>query len=59
MDYGASYTTICSNEYYTNFKTMGHYNPGVGNADHAVAIVGWDDNYSRDNFKTKPTSNGA
>lgn len=29
--------------------------------DHAVSIIGWDDNYSIDNFpeKAKPTSNGA
>ncbi len=30
-------------------------------SDHAVSIIGWDDNYSRDNFAkdSKPTSNGA
>lgn len=29
--------------------------------DHAVSIIGWNDNYSRDNFAkdSKPTSNGA
>ena len=29
--------------------------------DHAITIVGWDDNYSRDNFtgKAKPKNNGA
>ena len=31
------------------------------NRDHAITIVGWDDNYSRDNFNeaSKPKSNGA
>lgn len=30
-------------------------------ADHAVSIIGWDDNYSRENFaeNSRPTSNGA
>ena len=27
--------------------------------NHAVSIIGWDDNYSKDNFSTKPTNNGA
>lgn len=27
--------------------------------DHDVAIVGWDDNYSRDNFNKKPAGDGA
>lgn len=28
-------------------------------ANHCVTIVGWDDNYSRDNFAFKPSGNGA
>ena len=29
------------------------------NTTHAGVIVGWDDNYSRNNFKYRPSSNGA
>lgn len=28
-------------------------------ATHAIEIVGWDDNYSKDNFATKPSADGA
>ena len=28
-------------------------------ANHCVTIVGWDDNYSKNNFKNKPSSDGA
>lgn len=35
--------------YYTKGKKISH----------AVLIVGWDDNYSKDNFSTKPKSDGA
>ena len=36
-------------------------NPLLHRADHAVSIIGWDDNYSIDNFseEIKPTSKGA
>lgn len=42
-----------------------YYNSGISNsmavdmANHCVTIVGWDDNYSRDNFKNKPSNDGA
>ncbi len=37
--------------YYNNDKSRG--------TNHAVTIVGWDDNYSRDNFRIKPDTDGA
>ncbi|MBE5935920.1 MAG: hypothetical protein E7262_09050 [Lachnospiraceae bacterium] len=39
-----------------------NYNCTVENdklIDHSFVIVGWDDNYSRNNFKYKPKNNGA
>ena len=37
--------------------TAYYYNSSSTN--HAVQIIGWDDNYSRNNFKTKPNIDGA
>ena len=28
-------------------------------ANHAICVVGWDDNYSKDNFNSKPAGDGA
>ncbi len=53
-------------KYYSNpsspFKSVAyHCNDNTIVRDHAITIVGWDDNYSRDNFAegAKPTSDGA
>lgn len=48
-------STVHPSAYYDNKKQT------MGRGTHAVMIVGWDDNYSKDNFQTaeKPTKNGA
>ena len=33
--------------------------PGVDPIEHAVSIIGWDDNFSKDNFSTELKQDGA
>ena len=69
-DYGAVACGICSSGYgyFSSSDGKAYYYPyedldedGYRDSDHAVAIVGWDDNYSRENFDgaAKPRNNGA
>lgn len=53
--YDGMTSVVHPSAYYDNGKQTG------GGGTHAVMIVGWDDNYSKDNFKAaeKPTKNGA
>ena len=43
----------------SSVKGNARYYDGSDNADHAVVIVGWDDNYSRTNFAKTPKGDGA
>ncbi len=56
------HTPVNSTEYsaYYNSSTAA-YMSDKSSANHAVTLVGWDDNYSRTNFNSanRPTSNGA
>jgi len=63
MQDGALYTSICYDDKYFNSKTNGFYNydqpSSTLTANHAVGIVGWDDNYSKNNFSQTPPGDGA
>ena len=46
---------------FINTDTWAHYTYGSQYANHAVTIVGWDDDYSRENFLAghQPPHDGA
>jgi C1A family cysteine protease/uncharacterized protein YjdB len=63
MDGGALYTSMysglfASNDYY-NSENAAFFYDGEEGPDHDVAIVGWDDQYSRENFSITPDGDGA
>ena len=59
MKYGAVSTGIFFSGYYFNDVTNGYCCPMPTYANHGVAIVGWDDSYSKDNFFAVPEGDGA
>ncbi len=58
LDHGAVACGIYMDAKYLNFDNAS-YNCTEENGNHAITIVGWDDNYSRNNFVKKPSANGA
>lgn len=64
MNYGSMYICIVSpNQTGLYDKNTYAYHKDINEPKtgslHAVSIVGWDDNYSKDNFITKPEHDGA
>ncbi len=55
MDYGAMYTTMCFGEsYFVDVNNYYYYYDGPTTiANHAVAIVGWDDNMAKGLFEAQ------
>lgn len=62
IEYGAVYASFGVNYKCFNSSKSTYYLPSSMSADaggHAIAIVGWDDNYSKNNFIYRPKGNGA
>lgn len=59
LQYGAVGITYCSNTTYYEYDTAAQYCPADMRADHAVTVVGWDDDYRKENFKIQPEADGA
>ncbi|WP_407424486.1 C1 family peptidase [Methanobrevibacter sp.] len=57
MKYGAVTTGIYYSSSY--LKSNSYYYSGTTGPNHAITIVGWDDNYSKSNFKNTPLGDGA
>ena len=61
MKYGSVGLSYYQSSTYFNKSTGAYYNYQKDSTNHAVSIVGWNDNYSRTNFNAsaRPSSNGA
>ena len=64
MNYGALAISYYHDDYYCNETSTGryaYYQNAANSTNHAVALVGWDDDYSRNNFSSdcSPSSDGA
>ncbi|HPP13191.1 MAG TPA: C1 family peptidase, partial [bacterium] len=63
QSYGAVYTSMCFASAYYVSKNYAYYYKGSNSSNHAVALVGWDDNFDRNKFSGSasgiPDGNGA
>ncbi len=59
MSYGAVYTCMYIADAYYNPSTYAYYCSSSEFTNHAICIVGWDDNYDKNNFLATPPGNGA
>ena len=54
MGYYSRYYDSANHSYYGD-----NYNDFTEGPNHAITVVGWDDNYSKSNFKVEPPEDGA
>ncbi len=58
--YGCCFSAVYWSASYKSEDGSSYHNPSnTSTINHAICIIGWDDNYSKDNFKDKPENNGA
>ncbi|MBN1257914.1 MAG: surface layer protein B [Planctomycetes bacterium] len=58
--YGAIFSSMYWSSSRYNSSTYGYYYSGTAYSNHAITIVGWDDNYSKSNFiPRRPSGDGA
>ena len=58
-DNGAVGISYCSDSYYYSSTYNSFYTPSYRGTNHAVTVVGWDDNFSRNKFKYEAPGDGA
>ena len=60
-EYGSVSMSFGMYDTYYNPYTYAYSYPGSAGVNHAITLIGWDDNYSRENFNSASnvTSNGA
>ena len=62
MDYGGVYSSFGINYAYYSDDRLSYYLPENytgGYSGHSIEVVGWDDDYPRENFPQMPENNGA
>lgn len=59
MNYGAVTASFYYREDFFNDREAAYYTDCITNSNHAILLIGWDDNYSKDKFLTKPSKDGA
>lgn len=59
MNYGAVFTSLYYDDSAYQETNSAYYYNGRAQANHAICLVGWNDLYSKSNFKSRPSGDGA